>query len=63
MPDKIRIYNSNYNRVFPVIEGKKKELIAKAKKLGVNYELISSSLAQQTQQVAQPSQTSAQPKK
>lgn len=41
MQEKIRIYNSSYNRVFPVPEEKEKGLIAKAKNLGMNYELIS----------------------
>ena len=47
MPNKIRIYNSTYNEIFPIPEGKEQELIARAKKYKMNYEIISSNPAQQ----------------
>ena len=47
MPNKIRIYNSTYNEIFPIPEGKEEELIARAKKYKMNYEIISSNPAQQ----------------
>ena len=39
MPNKIRIYNSTYNEIFPIPEGEEQELIARAKKYKMNYEL------------------------
>ena len=47
MPNKIRIYNNTYNEIFPIPEGKEEELIARAKKYKMNYEIISSNPAQQ----------------